>query len=434
MHSLGTSMKDALIIPKNEEETLFYIFIINDDDEIRSYDYDRSRNTLLLNDKVLLQNAAAHFTAVRHCFLDAYWLVASTQADEFYSFLVGPSTIGEAVVSKTGGLRTTTGDIRSSFDGTKLAVSNYNESWVELYDINKNCGDISFTRRLGKLDPADDRPLGVCFAPDDKSLYVAWGYLDSRVAQYPLEQPGTIYNAFSYQQNINSLEIGYDGKLYIGVHENGNLSRRIHMINNPNAIGGGNRVTLDAVQASELTNIGWEFPNFIQNHTGGNCNNESAIWTALGQEYFICDLENETTVLDAGKGFKRYKWTPTGDTTQWITVAEIGEYIVIVDAFNGCQGMGSTSVTRRCDLSYHIPNAFTPNDDKLNATFKAVGENIGNQTVCIYNRWGEKIYEGTEWTGDNALPGVYAYTIEIQGFQQKIAVKKSEKGIVHLIK
>lgn len=433
MHGLGTAMKDALIIPKNEEETLFYILIINEDNEVRSYDYNRNLNTLTLNEKVLLSNSADHFTAVKHCFLDAYWLITIDQTDKFYTFLISSDQIGDPVVSQTGGLRTSTGDIRSSFDGTKLAVSNYYEDWVELYDINKNCGDISFVRRLGKLDPADDRPLGVCFAPDDRSLYVAWGYWDSRVAQYPLDQPGTIYNAFTYTENINSLEIGYDGRMYIGVHENGNLSRRIHSINSPNAMGGGNRATLDAIQPHPLSSNGWEFPNFIQNHTGGQCEGTD-IWTSLGKEYYICDLENETTVLDAGKGFKTYKWTPTGDTTQWIEVKTIGEYIVVVKAYDGCQGNSSTVVKRRCELNYFIPNAFTPNRDALNSTFKAVGDNIDRQTIQIYNRWGQKVYEGADWDGADALPGVYAYSITLTGFKNKIQVQKTEKGIVHLIR
>ena len=425
---------DAIIIPKNSEETLFYIIAINRNGEVRVAEYNTETNAYVLDSRVLLMNSAQHLTAVKHCFLDAYWLITSDVEDKFHTFLVKPDEISEGVVSQTGGFRTITGDMRSSFDGTMLAVSNYTESWVELYGVDKSCGNISFIRRLGKLDPDDDRPLSVCFAPNDKSLYVAWGYQQSRVTQYPIDAPGTIYHAFSYPQNINSLEIAYDDKMYIGVHENGNLSRRIHAIANPNSISGGNRVTLDAIQAANFTNIGWEFPNFIQNHTGGYCNGQTALWTALGEEYYICDLEKETTVLDAGKGFKKYKWTPTGDTTQWIIVSDLGEYIVIVDAFNGCQGEDRTVVKRRCDLEYHIPNAFTPNADGRNDLFRVNGENIESATLHIYNRWGEKFFEGSEWDGNNAQNGVYFYTVTIKGFVKKVAATYNETGTIHLLR
>jgi gliding motility-associated-like protein len=340
----------------------------------------------------------------------------------------------EGPVSEVGSPRNQVGDLVSSWDGKHLALSFYDEDKVELYNFDKGCGKVSFERSLNKLSPADDRPHGMCFAPDDKSLYVTWSYKNSRIAQYPLATPGTIYNIMSYPENINDVEVATNGNMYINVHENGIPSGRIHRIPNPNAVGGGNRSTLDAIGLPIGSSGSFSFPNFLHSTDVRGCEDVASINTLLGDEYHLCDLESETTVLDAGKGFKHYKWTPTGDTTQWIIVKELGEYVVVVETFNGCIGLKNSKVKRRCDLSYHIPNAFTPNKDNLNQTFKAIGEHIESQVVTIYNRWGEKLYEGPEWTGQNIPSGVYAYTIEIAGYQQKRLITRQEKGTVTLLK
>jgi len=432
-----TGTYDQVIITKNTEETKFYVFSIAQGIGIQIIDVDLVEKTAIARPDALSKpnNTSIALTAVKHCFLDAYWLITSDIEGNFITYLVTPVAIGNPVISRVGSNHTSLGDMTSNWAGTQLAVSNYGEDWVELYDFDKSCGSVSLNRRLNKIDADDDRPHGLCFAPDDKSLYVAWSYQQSRIAQYDLAKPGTIYNVYSSAENINDVEMALDGKLYVNVHYNGIPSIRMHVLANPNSIaGGGTRVKEDAILLTTGTNGAFEFPNFIQNHTGGNCDGQTAIWTALGQEYYICDLDNETTKLDAGKGFKKYKWTPTGDTTQWIIVEDLGEYIVIVDAFNGCQGMGSTIVKRRCDMSYHIPNAFTPNADNLNDAFRVVGKHIDEAILSIYNRWGELIYLGETWDGANAIAGVYFYTVTIKGYQQKIAVNELESGTVHLVR
>lgn len=594
--SLG--QPDAIIIPKNEEETKFYIFIIEEGKGLRTVDVDLDSKSVTLRPDIFNESGYAFkLTAVKHCFSDAYWLILPDNASTFYSFLVKPNSISEPVLSTVASDRGNVGDFVSSHYGTKLALSSYLGDWAEIYDFDKKCGIVSNPRNLKKIWDTDNKPHGISFSPDDKSVYVAWSHQKSNLYQYDLENWGSVSNAVQSQENINDVLIGIDGHLYMNVHENGIPSRRIHVVRNPNNKGGGgtSRAIEDIATLPLGTNGAFEFPTFISSHTGGGCgevgniftnrfrdngnrctnqqvyffasivrgtydsirwdldgatitdyqldssrsgntnislkgdfpdernykvrcfafhcslvdtfyfplemkhpqkfslgndttlcfgasivievpltnsgsfvwsdgdlnyqrtvgagvyearvsfngcefsdtitiNQQKDIWTELNEEYYICDIESETQLLDAGKGFKTYKWTPTGDTTQWIEVRKLGEYIVVVNAYNGCQGMGSTVVKRRCDITYYIPNAFTPNGDLHNNTFKAVGTNIEHQKMKIYNRWGEKIYEGSEWDGFDAIAGVYFYTIQISGFQQKTLIRKIETGVVHLIR
>lgn len=124
--------------------------------------------------------------------------------------------------------------------------------------------------------------------------------------------------------------------------------------------------------------------------------------------------------LDASPRQERadYLWS-TGETSIQIEVQQTGKYsLVISNLF--CKIETSVDVTDLgpgCDMRYFIPNAFTPGSDRLNDTFKVSGTNISSVNMQIYNRWGTKVYEGTEWDGTSegkpCQPDTYIYVITI---------------------
>jgi gliding motility-associated-like protein len=67
----------------------------------------------------------------------------------------------------------------------------------------------------------------------------------------------------------------------------------------------------------------------------------------------------------------------------------------------------------------YVPNAFTPDGNSINAEFFALGVNIDDFRMEVYNRWGELIYTGDaqskSWDGTyKNLPcpdGVYVWKI-----------------------
>lgn len=87
-----------------------------------------------------------------------------------------------------------------------------------------------------------------------------------------------------------------------------------------------------------------------------------------------------------------------------------------------------------------IPNAFTPNGDEKNNKFRAVGKNIVEVSMSIYNRWGELVYRETgiepHWDGSridgvDCAQGTYFYTISATSLE---GVKKDYRGTVMLVK
>ncbi|MBI1306907.1 MAG: PKD domain-containing protein [Bacteroidetes bacterium] len=84
---------------------------------------------------------------------------------------------------------------------------------------------------------------------------------------------------------------------------------------------------------------------------------------------------------------------------------------------------------------FFVPSAFSPNGDNLNDEFKPYAVGIKTYQLIIYNRWGEKLYEGTSWDGkfsDSESPaGEYFYSIEATNPTGK---KIHAKGMVMLVR
>lgn len=93
-------------------------------------------------------------------------------------------------------------------------------------------------------------------------------------------------------------------------------------------------------------------------------------------------------------------------------------FTVTVYDINGCSA--SDVVHIFYDAIIYVPNTFTPNHNGTNETFFALGVNIKDFQLEIFNRWGELIYTGDAlsqmWDGTYAgLPspdGVYTWKIE----------------------
>jgi gliding motility-associated-like protein len=78
-----------------------------------------------------------------------------------------------------------------------------------------------------------------------------------------------------------------------------------------------------------------------------------------------------------------------------------------------------------------VPSAFSPNSDGLNDVFNLVAQGATAIEYTIYNRWGELIYSGNNWDGQNAPQGVYAYTATITFATGN---KTNLKGMVSLLR
>jgi gliding motility-associated-like protein len=103
------------------------------------------------------------------------------------------------------------------------------------------------------------------------------------------------------------------------------------------------------------------------------------------------------------------------------TNIDSGTYTVNLEVINqyGCVDETTLDVYITPHISLYIPNAFSPNEDNHNNTFRAYGENIERFEMWIYNRWGQEIFytavmekgwDGT-YKGKQVENDVYVYRI-----------------------
>ncbi len=104
-----------------------------------------------------------------------------------------------------------------------------------------------------------------------------------------------------------------------------------------------------------------------------------------------------------------------------------GEYPVILIAINeyGCTDTAYSIVKVIEEFIMYVPNAFTPDDDDFNETFKPImtsGFDPASYELSIYNRWGELIFvsrnhdvgwNGT-YQGNIVQDGVYVWKISLK--------------------
>ena len=115
----------------------------------------------------------------------------------------------------------------------------------------------------------------------------------------------------------------------------------------------------------------------------------------LPTDTLLCS--GESIVLKAPTG-KSYKWS-TGQTSQTITVSQPGTYKVEVGMSENCFYSGSVNVKEeRCYRTAFIPNIITPNNDNQNDRFEPKGLEAGTWQLEIYNRWGSRIYQNSNYT------------------------------------
>jgi len=124
---------------------------------------------------------------------------------------------------------------------------------------------------------------------------------------------------------------------------------------------------------------------------------------------------------NTSSGAVSYQWSfgdgnTSNQTSPEHTYTAEGTYTVtlIATSLLGCTDTVRKTITVLPEgSSMFVPNIFTPNNDGFNDVFAPVFQNYTNIKIQIFNRWGNKIYEGSDkWIPASDMPdGVYTYII-----------------------
>lgn len=120
-----------------------------------------------------------------------------------------------------------------------------------------------------------------------------------------------------------------------------------------------------------------------------------------------------------------YSWC-NGESEQTIYADEPGDYCFQFIDEMGCLQEGSVELIEiSADADVFIPNAFTPNNDGINDVFVAVGEEVREYELSVWNRWGDLVFQTEDPTqvwdggyqgGDHYVQdGLYTYRVVYNG-------------------
>ena len=201
----------------------------------------------------------------------------------------------------------------------------------------------------------------------------------------------------------------------------------------------GNRATM-GIQNGNGT-IGFAVPG--RNNTSFTASKEGWLYTPVSVDSFaITSIPFHLQTLIPGNEIV-YNWyegsreITTGESITVTPVVTTWYYVYL----NLCSGL----VLKDSVLVYVVkpmPNAFTPNGDGKNDTFRVIGtppENITSYNFQIFNRWGQIVFNTSDiekaWdgrlNGQYCEPGVYVWEISyIDGKK----VKQTNRGTVMLLR
>ncbi len=137
-----------------------------------------------------------------------------------------------------------------------------------------------------------------------------------------------------------------------------------------------------------------------------------------------------------------YQWSPSNtlsDSSSAVTIAKpltTTTYQITVTDENGCRNQDTALVQvtpRECsEKLIFIPNAFTPNGDGTNDTFRVRSEILTEMILKIYDRWGNEVFYTNnmldgwdgQYKGAAAPPDVYGFTMSGTCLENKKIVIK----------
>jgi gliding motility-associated-like protein len=246
-----SSTQSAVCVPLPGDNFRYFLFTVDKEGGSNGFAYcviDMTLNGglggLTLKDSILFSPSTEKITAVKHSNGIDYWVIGhKNKSKDFVAYLINSKGIQKntPVISSVGKTHSVSdkydniGYMKSSPDGTKLAVAIHIQNVVEVLDFDPATGVVSnpTTLSLGN----NYYPYGVEFSPDSKKLYIT--NIASPTSKYTLfqydlaAQGNPVSTIYSCNYSMGALQLASNGRIYAAVPDSSSLS----VINNPNMAG-----------------------------------------------------------------------------------------------------------------------------------------------------------------------------------------------------
>lgn len=280
-----SSTQSAIIIPKPNSDTIYYIFTVDDragSNGLRFSEVDLSLSgglgAVTANKNILLESPITEkLTAVEASNGEDIWVISHRwESNEFVSYLV--SDLGVSTTPVVSGIGTyyggdinqTIGYLKASPNREKVASVVSYVSQVEVFDFNALTGQLTNPVYIPNLSTNNPGFYGCEFSPDSQLLYVSELNYDTNLSfihQYNLglnSASSIIASDIIVGQRTGSfgaLQQALDGKIYVAEFDRTSMA----VITDPNTIGVDCNVLSGFVNLNDkICQLG--LPPFIQSY------------------------------------------------------------------------------------------------------------------------------------------------------------------------
>jgi|GEM_PF-3700087 len=288
----NSSTQSAVIVPVPENDSLFYIFTVDDKDRSGGFRFslfnlklDNGFGDIVDTDKnkLLFAPSAEKIAAVNNYDCSAVWVISHEwNSNAYRAYLVSSAGIDTIpIISKVGikyegSVHNKKGYLKSNINGTKIAAASGYTSTFEVFDFDNVTG---FLSNPVKMEYSDWEAYGVEFSPDGRLLYatansrsILW-WSENEIWQFNIESgnQSQILNsrrtvATQAQGNqYGALQLATNGKIYVARQNSGTLG----VINFPNTFGNGCDYVSNGIYLGGRTCV-WGLPFFIQSYFYNN--------------------------------------------------------------------------------------------------------------------------------------------------------------------
>ncbi len=247
----NSATQSGIIVPFPNSDDLLYVFSVDDQGGsggLRYAEVDMTLNGglggLVSSNNILLGQCSEKVTAIPHCNKQDFWLIAHEYgSNNFVVWEITNSGISSSSITSIGSTHSASstgaiGYMKSSPDGSRLALGVYGGDFFELFDFNNETGEIS--NPINFTNNQFDNPYGVEFSPDGTRLYMA-GTQNTPIlfqANLDLPTPQEIQNsvmiiAQGSSSYFGAIQNAPNGKIYVAKDDSDYLS----VIHNPNGLG-----------------------------------------------------------------------------------------------------------------------------------------------------------------------------------------------------
>ncbi|MBI3510650.1 MAG: gliding motility-associated C-terminal domain-containing protein [Bacteroidetes bacterium] len=150
---------------------------------------------------------------------------------------------------------------------------------------------------------------------------------------------------------------------------------------------------------------------------------------------YVVDASNPLCFDGTGTNLSSWNWDLNGSPSTQpnpcvaLTAADTGTFCanLIVDNIYGCSDTAQTCI-EVTEVTYVIPNVFTPNADNINDVFMISNSGMKTLHCEIFDRWGVKMYswdgpgggwDGRTTSGMQATDGVYYWVLHMEDYAGK---------------